>query len=262
MPRTPPPRNRRGRVVEHAYRGGRQHALDVHERGAVDAQGAQVGGRFVEYQLKAFAVERRIAFPGQHKPALALAVRDEQLDLGEPFAPLRQALRVVAAGEVGEQIVDASGLRSKRLLDLVDERAFLLRAVQHAVDGMTMLQQVVVRPQAVLLPLERLAPLVDGGDVLGQERRPAGDIVAPEQRMRDRRGAEARDASPGKAGLQEHGMRRVVVGARLEQRGVQRHLAGARKDAQVERQRGEHGLAPVVRRKYSQVKRYLKAGGQ
>ncbi|MDR3885430.1 hypothetical protein [Senegalimassilia sp.] len=24
-------------VVEHAYRGGRQHALDVHERGAVDA---------------------------------------------------------------------------------------------------------------------------------------------------------------------------------------------------------------------------------
>ena len=43
---------------------------------------------------------------------------------------------------------------------------------------------------------------------------------------------------------------------------MQRHLAGARKDAQVERQRGEHGLAPVVRRKYSQVKRYLKAGDQ
>ena len=115
-------------VVEHAYRGGRQHAPDVHERGAVDAQCAQVGGRFVEHQLKAFAIERRIAFPGQHQPALALAVRDEQLDLGEPFAPLRQALQVVAAGEVGEQLVDTPGLRRKRLLDLINERAFLLCA--------------------------------------------------------------------------------------------------------------------------------------
>ena len=40
--------------------------------------------------------------------------------------------------------------------------------------------------------------------------------------------------------LQEHGMQRLVVVAWLELRGVQRHLAGARKDAQVERQRGKH----------------------
>ena len=88
-------------VVEHARRRRGQDLGRFHERGAVYVERAQVGRRLVERELQPLAVEVGVAFLRDHEPALAFAVRDEQLHLHERLAALGAFGGAASLGHAG-----------------------------------------------------------------------------------------------------------------------------------------------------------------
>lgn len=229
-------------VVQDAYHAGVKRVLGLHERGAIHADGAQVGGGFVKHQLQAVAVELGIAFLGHHQGAFALAIGNQQLCFRQHFVAFGFGVRGVFGGQAVDQLLDAQALVLQGVFNVRHQLALVAQPPRLALHRGFPLKRAVAAPQLRLLLLKRCAPRIYVGNVLRKQRAASADGVHLEQRVRN--AGCAKRPRFGRQRIRALHNARGFVRLRASLLGLEDGVAFFVKNLQVERQLAKRIFVP------------------